>query len=145
MEAEQALDRSPLGYEFRIFPAAQPYSVEPGRSVFVNLRSDKNSGLARVQPAQNAVGDTTEVETQSCQQQSRTEPNQQCTREQKPGIQIEDMSRRVRLCCWFTLTVHFQHVVHCNYRRHKFYRDEESEHEWGAKKRFRGTHSCSVY
>ena len=62
-QMDAQIDRSPLGYEFRIFPPAQPYTVHPGSLVFVNLRSHKNSGLARVKQAQQPVGETVEVQT----------------------------------------------------------------------------------
>jgi hypothetical protein len=35
-------------YEYRIFPAAQLLELKPGTAVYVNLRSDKETGLARV-------------------------------------------------------------------------------------------------
>lgn len=55
MNTSTMVERSPLGYEYRIFPAAQPYTFTPGALVFINLRSDKNSGLARVKPEQEAA------------------------------------------------------------------------------------------
>lgn len=82
---EQCVDRSPLGYEFRIFPPAQPHNVKPGSLVFVNLRSDKSSGLARVKKAQQPVGEVTEVHNlrPHLQQQAPEHASQQFTAKYK--------------------------------------------------------------
>lgn len=97
------IDRSPLGYEFRIFPPAQPHSLNPGSLVFVNLRSDKNSGLAVIQPAQQPVGETStaaaEVEAHPSQQQAPAEPSQQCTSKDQRGTAGEYIRSSCVLPC----------------------------------------------
>lgn len=37
-------------YEFRIFPPARPYIPPDGAAVFVNLKSDKSTGLGTIAP-----------------------------------------------------------------------------------------------
>lgn len=95
MEDGQAIERSPLGYEFRIFPAAQHYELKPGSLVFVNLRSDKNSGLARVKPAQLPVGQVSEVEKRIAQPQVTAEPGKHRTSEENPGAVFECACNRL--------------------------------------------------
>lgn len=48
-------------YEFRIFPAARPYSPPDGAQVFVKLNSDKHTGLGTLVPTSTGASKTSPV------------------------------------------------------------------------------------